>query len=177
MRILQPLQHMIRSTSVGAVSMGAGRAGQARRLNEKGPRRRAFATVTAIALIGLTAMAVVAITTELITDARRTQSAEIETQLRQLLLAGADEAARNVDAWAAVPADGKSGKEMPIPLPSTLASDGTLKLIRPAAGAGQSDPQTLEIRIDATWCGRRAAETLRYRRAAGVWTLDEVRRV
>jgi hypothetical protein len=141
------------------------------------PRRRGFATVTAIALIGLTAMAVVAITTELITDARRTQNAEIETQLRQLLLAGADEAARDLDAWAAAPADGKSGKEVRIPLPSTLAADGSLKLTRSPANAPKADRQTLEIRIDATWCGRRAAETLRYRRAGGGWTLDEVRPV
>jgi hypothetical protein len=122
-------------------------------------------------------MAVIAITTELITDARRTQNAEIQTQLREFLLAGAGEAARNVDAWAAAPANDKPGKELPIPLPGTLASDGSLKLTLPPAVAVRADPQTLEIRVDATWCGRRAAETLRYRRDGGAWRLVEVRRV
>jgi len=172
---------MTRSSSIGAVSTCAGRAGQARRLHERHVlttrRRRGFATVTAIALIGLTAMAVVAITTELITDARRTQNAEIETQLRQLLLAGADEAGRNLEAWAAAPAEGKPGKELPMTLPSTLASDGALKLTLHQPGSAAGDSQTIEVRVDATWCGRRAAETLRYRRAGGAWMLEEVRRV
>ena len=159
------------------------RAGRAPRLNNGHlttcRRRRAFATVTAVALIGLTAMAVVAITTELITDARRTRSAEIDTQLRQLLLAGADEAGRNLGTWDSAPADGgKPGREVAIPLPGTLASDGSLKLTMTGSGPTAADePQSLEIRVDATWCGRRAAETLRYRRANGAWTLAEARRV
>jgi hypothetical protein len=114
----------------------------------------------------------------LVTDARRTRSAEIETQLRQLLLAAADEAGRNLSTWNSAPAEGKPASELPIPLPNTLASDGSLKLTLTQPGlTAAANPESLEIRVDATWCGRRAVETLRYRRANGAWSLEEVRRV
>lgn len=56
-------------------------------------RRRGIATFFAVAALGLVAMAVLAMSTMLTIDHRRTRAAVADAQLRQLLIAGADFAA------------------------------------------------------------------------------------
>ncbi|MEM7624055.1 MAG: hypothetical protein AAF333_00350 [Planctomycetota bacterium] len=60
-------------------------------------RRRGIATFFAVAALGLVATAVLAMSTMLTIDHRRTRAAVTDAQLRQLLIAGADVAATHAE--------------------------------------------------------------------------------
>ncbi len=61
-------------------------------------RRRGFATFTAVVLISIVAMALLALTLLFQADSRRTRHHWAETQLRQLLIAGAAAAVHTASA-------------------------------------------------------------------------------
>ena len=80
------------------------------------PRHRGFAMVTAIFLIGFTAMTVTEIGLTVALDARRTTRLAEDTQLRQLLLAGGEFAVQH-------PAAGHYQMPVPAQVPATVTID------------------------------------------------------
>jgi hypothetical protein len=127
-------------------------------------RRRGMATVTAIALLGLAAVAMLAVSAAVAGDARRTRYATADAQLRQLLLAAAADAADRSDSW---PAD-VSAESWQLAIPPTLAQNGASANLSVArAGDG------VEVRVEAHYLKRRGGQTLRFRRTGERWELFE----
>jgi hypothetical protein len=126
-------------------------------------RRRGLATVTAIALLGLVAVAMLAVSAAVVGDARRTRYEAADAQVRQLLLAAAADAAERAAAWPADVAD----DSWQLALPATLAQSGGASVKLSLAHAGE----TLEVRVDAHYLTHRGGQTLRFRRSAERWEL------
>ena len=125
-------------------------------------RRQGLATVTAIALLGLVAVSLLAVSAAVVGDARRTRYATADAQVRQLLLAAAADAAERSASW---PAD-VAADSWELPVPASLAQGGgSVKLSLAHAG------ERLEVRADAHYLRRRGGQTLRFRRAAERWEL------
>lgn len=125
--------------------------------------RKGFATATAVALIGLVALASGAILTLFNTELRRTRQTAEEAQLRQLLVAGERAAA---ELLSARPEPGEG--EQTVALPSFLAGEGVkLSLhFEPPGGAGP-----VNVRVEATLGRTGLAQVLRYERSADAFKL------
>jgi hypothetical protein len=137
------------------------------------PMRRAFATVTAVVLLGLAAAALAALATLFTSDYRRTRDAQTDAQLRQLLIAGAADVSEKAKAWAGNTPDAT----WDVPVPESLAANGGR--ITNQAIVGEN--QTIEVHIKARYLTRISAQTLRYNHKSGPWiltdaTLDSVAR-
>ncbi|HWE96852.1 MAG TPA: hypothetical protein VG269_23025 [Tepidisphaeraceae bacterium] len=127
--------------------------------------RRAFATVTAVVLLGLAAAALAALATLFTSDYRRTREAQADAQLRQLLIAGAAEVSEKAKAWPDSPPDAK----WDVLVPGSLAADGGHVSNQTIAG----ENQTIEVHIKAGYLARTAAQTVRYHHEAGRWILTD----
>ena len=126
--------------------------------------RRAFATITAITLLALVGIALAAMGTLLVADARRTRAATSEAQLRQLLLAGAaaaEERVRNLPPVAAEQA-------WEVPLPAGADASLTVRLERDDA------PATHRVRVAATVGERTAGQVLTYDAASRTLRAAEI---
>jgi hypothetical protein len=120
--------------------------------------RRAFATLTAIALISIVAVGLAAITTLFAADVKRTLRHADDAQLRQLLIAG----------QLAVTAAPKPGKA-DVPLPPELQSAGAT-LAYDANPA--PDDAVLRVTVTARMAsGRAMTQTLHFIRDGDRWVL------
>ena len=134
-------------------------------------RRNGFATATAMAVVALAAVALASLAALLVSDGRRTRDALDDAQLRQLLLAGADEATRRVGANDA----GAAGGGTSLALPSELAAGGgSVRLTVDPPAVGEADVRVAHV--EATYAGRRGGQVLRFRREEGGWRLVEAQR-
>jgi hypothetical protein len=128
------------------------------------PRRRGFASFTAVVLIGTSAIALTAVAGVTIRQAQRTRDAAADAQLRQLLLAGQAH-------LAGVSPDDQEFSDGYMPaLPDRFAGDGASLLIR----AGQGGPSPVTATVTAECRGRTASQTFAYDPEHGEWRVTEV---
>jgi hypothetical protein len=120
---------------------------------------RGLAIVAAVVLIGLTAVAFVALASLVRHDVRRTAQTRGEAQLRQLLLAGERAAAASL----ATPGQGMQS----VPLPAALSAEGASLSFTP----GDPADETRTVDVDAAYAGFRASQRLKYQRQNGKWLL------
>ncbi len=132
--------------------------------NISSPRRRGFASFTAVVLIGTSAIALTAVAGVTIRQAQRTRDAAADAQLRQLLLAGLAHLAE------VSPDDQGFFDEYTPALPDRFAGDDATLLIR----AGQDGPSLVTATVTAECRGRTASQTLAYHPDAGAWRVTEV---
>lgn len=118
---------------------------------------RAFATATALTLLAFVAVLLAAIGSWIGIEARRTRDAAAETQLRQLLIAGAVAAG---DESAAIGTTNVS-------LPPTLADDAARLTIDIAMPSEVQRTVTVEASVAA----RHARQIVHFTRQNGRWTL------
>jgi hypothetical protein len=128
-------------------------------------RRRGFAIIIAIGLMGLVAAALALLATMMAADTRRTSSAVTEAQLRQLLVAGAAVAQRDIQGIVAA---GEKGRA--ITLPEPLSQPGG-KLTLTAKSSGDR----AEVEVLAAYERRHAAQMLTFERKDGAWQMVSAR--
>lgn len=119
--------------------------------------RRGFATATALTLLAFVAVLLAAMGSVIGIEARRTRHAAVETQLRQLLLAGA--AAAGEETAAA----GTTSVRLPSHLTDETASL-TIVIAMPSPGERTAT-------IDASVAARHARQVVRFARRDAGWDL------
>src|SRR5260221_12065473 len=122
-------------------------------------KRRAMAMLAAVAMVGIAAAAVIALSASLTADAQRTRRTAHDSQVRQLLLAGAASVADHAAGWAEAPQ--ASGWEVALPQP--LIGQGTLRIIN-ASQEGRT-----AYRVEAAFDGRHGSTDLCLERRDGHW--------
>ena len=122
-------------------------------------RRSGFAMVTAIVLMSLVGITLTMLTVAMRGDSRRTQLAEDDAQLRQLLLAGS--------AFAVSHAD--SNGHFSVPLPESLRERSAELSVEIQSGQG-SDEKIAEIEADIAKHG--VSERIHLSRQGGNWRVD-----
>ena len=119
--------------------------------------RRGFATATALTLLALVAVLLAAMGSSIGIEARRTRHAAVETQLRQLLLAGAAAAGEETAAAGTTS----------VPLPSHLTDDTASLTINIV----MRSPGERTVTIDASVAARHARQVVRFALRDGGWDL------
>jgi hypothetical protein len=132
-----------------------------RRFTER--NRRGFAATVAVVMIGLVGATLLAMSSIFAIEARRARGEASDAQLRQLLLAGAAQAAQIASAGAVDPA----AKPVNVPLPQTLAQQGGRLVLT----ATQPKDGRLEIAVEASVAGKTRRQTLAFTNTAGPWRL------
>lgn len=127
-------------------------------------RPRGFTIILGFALLGLIAVALVLLTRQMGYEMQRTRSAYDDAQLRQLLLAGAQDTIARASAWAA---DGSAPDHWTLELPADLRELGASVSIH-VTDAG---PDRRTVQIDARLRDRDAADTLQFARSDQGWKL------
>ena len=130
-------------------------------MNQLPRRSRGFATFVAVMLMGLAAMAILAMASKLSYDARRTRDAGIDAQLRQMLLAA------TTQAQAKLGEIGADGQPWQLTLPAEL-TDGTVLVV------GRRDAQGIVTEMSATLRGRALQQTIRWTPSGPGWRLLSV---
>ena len=132
-------------------------------------RSRGFTIILGVVLLGLIAVALALLTKQLGYELQRTRSAYEDAQLRQLLLAGAQDAAARAGRWSAQgPAAPGAWK---VELPADLnAQDASISIEAMEAG-----PDGRTVRIEARLSYRRAEETLEFSRTDAGWKFVRIR--
>ena len=125
--------------------------------------RRAFASFSAVVLVGTTALALAALARVTVHDIRRANDAADDAQLRQLLLAG--QAFVESQTIKTIETD-----RIDITLPSELELGSTLTVRYQRANADGP----LTATIEAT-CHERSASVVLIDRESGQWRITEVR--
>ncbi|MDH3585067.1 MAG: hypothetical protein OER86_12715 [Phycisphaerae bacterium] len=131
-------------------------------------RRRGMVSVMAVAMIGVVAVAVVALTARLGREHEHGARLRRHAQLQQMLMAGAQSARRLVPGQGIVP-DREvllSPRSLSVPIPPELQARGgrvTLLAVPEATGLG------IEIQVVATLGRREARQKLRYVRTDRGW--------
>jgi Na+-transporting NADH:ubiquinone oxidoreductase subunit NqrC len=129
--------------------------------------RPAFVTLLAIVMLGLVATALTSAALLIREDVRRTQSAQIDAQLRQLLLAGISDAVARSTNWS----DTIQPQTWSIALPNDpLLQEATL-----SADLQSISPASAQVRISATLAAQPAEEELLFQRVGNEWKLTETR--
>jgi hypothetical protein len=129
-------------------------------------RRRGFATIVALFLVGLVTAAIAVGIAGLSADGRRTRASAVDAELRQLLLAAASDAAARSAAW---PADGPAGA-WSVSLPPDPALAGFTLGIRVEARSAERATLT----VVASGEGRRQQQRLVWTARDGHWRLAAV---
>lgn len=125
-------------------------------------RRRAFASFSAVVLVGTTAIALTALARVTTHDVRRANHAAADAQLRQLLLAGqAFVETQTVKA--------NERNHIDVPLPSELGSNSALRIRYQREGVDAS----LSVTIEATHRQRYASVVL-VEGGEGEWQATDV---
>src|SRR5687768_3150673 len=124
-----------------------------------GSSRRGLAALTAIMLIGLVGATLATVAVMFISQHKRTRAEAVETQIRQLLTAGAAMAVHQLD---------QPGGEHALALPAELAAEGA-KLVIKTKPAGDS----ASVDFEGSLRGRRMMQTLRFERRDGKWKLTD----
>jgi type II secretory pathway component PulK len=125
--------------------------------------RGGFATIMAVTLLMLVAVALAAMTVSFAADARRTSAAARDAQLRQLLLAGATEVAERARTWPAQ----VSADRWDMPVPASLAAAVHLDLAPQDAGK-------IEVRVRARFQEHATEQVIRFGRVADRWQILDV---
>jgi type II secretory pathway component PulK len=126
----------------------------------KHTRRRGFALIIAITLIGLLGITIGTIGIAMRTDVLRTRQAVDDAQLRQLLLAGAQQARARLAG--ATPVDGA------MTLPQEIAGDGaSVQLTQESTASDQS-----AVRIDASVGKRQLSQVVHFAHRNDTWQVD-----
>ena len=129
--------------------------------------RRGFASLLAVALLGLVAVTAVALFALASTDYRRTQYNQQSAQLRQMLMAGATEVLNESEEWPATP----NVPAHAIALPDALAHQGaSLNL---AVGPGSNGK--CEAHLTATLENHHATQVLALQRQNEKWKVLSAR--
>lgn len=115
--------------------------------------RNGFALITAIALAGFVGVALAVVLMSFSAELKRTRSASDEAQLRQLLLAGASDAAARARGWP----EAAEPHRWEVTLPDDLARLGA----KVTSESQPSEAGLIQVRVNASLGGRRAAQTLR----------------
>jgi hypothetical protein len=135
-------------------------------------RRRAFATIMAVVLIGLVVTSLVAVTAAVTADVRRTRQLGADTQFRQLLLAGAADAAAHAKTWGEAP----TPQSWALALPEALTEQGYRVQLSVVAAKAPAGADTVEVRVDAAGPTLTKLQTLQFVRSAEEWKLRDVGR-
>ena len=129
-------------------------------------RRRGFAMLVAIAMLGLAAAVLVVLARHFAYEVARTRIVTNDAQLSQLLHAAAADAVIRSKDW---PADAKS-QDWDLQPPEILASQSPrISVALKAVG-----DQKAEVQIDAQLDSQRAATTLRFTHTDAGWTFASV---
>jgi type II secretory pathway pseudopilin PulG len=130
---------------------------------KRSPRRRGFTIILAVVLLGLVAVAAAMIVHQLGYELQRTRTAYEDAQLRQLLLAGAEQVETHGDQYR------QQGKMEPqaLDLPTSLATQGASVSI----SSDQSAQRAGDILIIAHLGGRDAQQTLHWDDASHQWSV------
>lgn len=119
--------------------------------------------MTAVVLLGLSAVALAALAALFSADYRRTRDAGTDAQIRQLLVAGAADVTAKSKAWTDRPAE----PQWEVAVPAPLAADGgrvTCRIVTAEAGK-------VEVAIKAEYLGRTTPQTLHLARSGDRWEL------
>jgi hypothetical protein len=130
--------------------------------------KRGFASVMAVVLLGLVSLAAFSIFAMLTADSRRTRGAEVDAQLRQMLMAGAADVVVQSTSW-----DEKASsiKNWNVEIPAVLKQDeGSLKVIPTTPANG-----SVSILIEAHLQRHQAFQTLTLARIDNRWQLQSSR--
>ncbi len=122
----------------------------------------------AVVLLGIVTIAAFSIFAMLTADARRTRGAEIDAQLRQMLLAGAADLTAQSKSWDEKAAGVKSWD---VELPSVLKQEGGLLKVVPTA---QADGSVMTV-IEADLQRRQAFQTIVMTRKDNRWEVRSSR--
>ena len=126
--------------------------------------RRGFASLLAVALLGLVAVTAVALFALASADYRRTQYNEQTAQLRQMLMAGATEVVNESTGWPAAP----QVTSRSIALPDELARQGGAMTFTVLS----HNDETCEARIVATLGPHHASQVLTLQRQNEKWKIS-----
>lgn len=125
-------------------------------------RRAGFAALTAIIMIGLVGVAMTALGSLLAHQVRRTQIHSDDSQLRQLLLAGAASVSDRAVTWSGtVPK-----QQWKLSLPEALADDAAEVTVRISR---LEEDRSLIARVEAAYAGRSMHQTLVLRHISARW--------
>ncbi len=119
-------------------------------------RHRGFVMIVAITLLGLAGATLAVMATLFAGEAKRVQSASAETQLRQLLIVGEAAARSRLNL-------GTTTQPVKVELPIPLAG-----AVLTFAGASEN------VRIEAAYQGRHAAQTVSYVQDRDAWRIAKV---
>lgn|GEM_PF-2044557 len=128
-------------------------------------RRRGFASFTAVALLGMSAVALTMLAAHTIRQSKRASNLASDAQLRQLLAAG--------EIYLASLTPDQLNKLTPIQaqLPEPLATQYAVLTITPVvASAGAPAAYDIQAQIN----GRTASQTLAYDSQARNWQLQQI---
>ena len=124
--------------------------------------RPGFAMLMAIGLLAFVGAALLAITTLVSTDARRTSAVRQDAQLRQLLLAGTAAVQERSRSWG----ESLARQEFDLPLPPAQSEEpAKVHIIVTQHG------QTVIAEITARGVGRQARQQAQFHRKNGTWQL------
>jgi hypothetical protein len=126
-----------------------------------------FTVILGLVLLGLIAVAIAMVTRQMGYEMQRTRSAYDDAQLRQLLLAGAQDAIAHASSWTA---DRPAPDHWTIELPSPLRDLGASVTLQ----ATDSGPDTRMVQIDARLGPREAIDTLRFSRTDQGWRFASI---
>jgi hypothetical protein len=126
---------------------------------------RGFAMLFAIALLGLVATAITVLTKQVGYEMRRTTLAGDDAQLRQLLLAGAQNMREHASGWNDSPEPESWSVELPA---SLIKRDASLSI---ECSPGKSGEFNAEVTVG--FDGRQAIQTLHLRRSAQGWIVND----
>jgi len=124
----------------------------------------------AVALIGLVVTALAAITTAVTADVRRTRQLESDAQFRQLLLAGAADAAEHARSWGEAP----EAQSWALTLPEALTERGYRVQMSLSPSNDPAKTNAVEVRVDAGNATAIKVQILRFVRAESEWKLRAV---
>jgi Tfp pilus assembly protein PilV len=128
-------------------------------------RRGFIATTTALTLMALITVALTGVVAATVADTRRTRQLEIDAQYRQLLLAGAADAAAHARAWGDAPA----AESWDLALPESLAERGYhVRLLLTSAGT-PTNADVIRVRIEANGPTMSRVQTMQFNQTAGRW--------
>jgi hypothetical protein len=131
-------------------------------------KRGGFASIMAVVLLGLVSLAAFSIFAMLTADSRRTRGAEVDAQLRQMLMAGATDVMIHSTSWDE---KASSVETWDVELPAVLKQEeASLKAIptTPAKGA-------VTVVIEAHLQKHQAFETLSLARVDNRWQIKSSR--
>ena len=131
-------------------------------------RANGFASIMAVVLLGIVTIAAFSIFAMLTADARRTRGAEIDAQLRQMLIAGAADLTEKAKSWDEKPTAAKSWN---VELPPVLKQEGGVLKVVPVT---QADGSVVTV-IEADLQKRQAFQTIVMTRNDNRWEVHSSR--